>query len=107
MKPTRKNKKCGKVFIKFPDDAKKARSQGKFDFNSWKLLDCPLEGDTYETYRASRKEYRPKLRIFLNQCEADKVAKLCNATESNEKLVWKLIKSQHSSSHMSAFLIFL
>ena len=45
MKPTRKNKKCGKVFIKFPDDAKKARFQGKFDFNSWKLLDYPLEGD--------------------------------------------------------------
>ena len=34
-----------------------------------------LEGDIRETYRASRKEYRQKLRIFLNQCEADKIAK--------------------------------
>ena len=33
-----------------------------------------------------------KLRIFLNHCEADKVTKLCNAAESNEKLFWKLIK---------------
>ena len=29
MKPTCKSKKCGKAFIKLPDDVKKARSQGK------------------------------------------------------------------------------
>ena len=46
-----------------------------------------------------------KLRIFLNQCEADKITKLCNAAESNEKLFWKLIKSQRSSSQMSAFVM--
>ena len=105
MKPTRKNKKCGKVFIKLPEDVKKARSRGNIAFNSWKLLNYPLEGDIHETYRASRKEYRKKLRIFLNQCEADKITKFCNAAESNEKLFWKLIKSQHSSSQMSAFVV--
>ena len=105
MKPTRKNKKCGKVFIKFPEDVKKVRSLGKVAFNSWKLLDHPLKGDIHETYRTSRKEYRQKLRIFLNQCEADKISKLCNAAESNEKLFWKLIKSQRSSFQMSAFLV--
>ena len=45
------------------------------------------------------------MRIFLNQCEADKITKLCNAAESNEKLFWKLIKSQRSSSQMSAFVV--
>ena len=84
---------------------KKARSQGKIAFNSWKLLNYPLKGDIHETYRASRKEYRQKLRIFLNQCEADKIAKLCIAAESNEKLFWKLIKSRRSSSQMSAFVV--
>ena len=64
VKPTHKNKKCGKVFIKLPEDIKKARSQGNAAFNSWKLLNYPLEGDIHETYRASRKEYRQKLRIF-------------------------------------------
>ena len=93
VKPTRKNKNCGKVFIKLPDDIKKARCQGKVAFNSWKLLNYPLEGDVHETYRASRKEYQQKLRIFLNQYEADTIAKLCNAVESNEKSFWKLIKS--------------
>ena len=105
MKPTRKNKKCGKVFIKLPEDVKKARSRGNVSFNSWKLLNYSLEGDIHETYSASRKEYRQKLRIFLNQCEADKITKLCNAAESNEKLFWKLIKSQRSSSQMSAFVV--
>ena len=37
VKPTRKNKKCGKVFIKLPEDVKKARSRGNVAFNSWKL----------------------------------------------------------------------
>ena len=64
VKPTRKNKKCGKVFIKLLEDVKKARSRGNVAFNSWKLLNYPLEGDIHETYRASRKEYRQKLRIF-------------------------------------------
>ena len=64
-----------------------------------------LEGDIHETHRASRKEYLQKLRTFLNQCEADKITKLCNAAESNEKLFWKLIKSQRSSSQMSAFVV--
>ena len=104
VKPTRKNKKCGKVFIKLPENVKKARSRGNIAFNSWKLLNYPLEVDIHETYRASRKEYRKKLRIFLNQCEADKITKLCNAAESNEKLFWKLIKSQRSSSQMSTLL---
>ena len=99
VKPTRKNKKCGKVFIKLPEDVKKARSRGNITFNSRKLLNYPLEGDIHETYRASCKEYRKKLRIFLNQREAD------NAAESNEKLFWKLIKSQRSSSQTGAFVV--
>ena len=45
------------------------------------------------------------MQIFLNQCEADKITKLCNAAESNEKLFWKLIKSQRSSSQMSVFVV--
>ena len=37
--------------------------------------------------------------------EADRIRKLCHAAESNEKLFWKLVKSQRSSSQMSAFLV--
>ena len=91
MKPTRKNKKCSKVFIKLSEGL-----SAILPFTSWKLLNYPLEGDIHETYRASDKEYRQKLRIFLNQCQADKIAELCNAAESNEKLFWKLIKGAMS-----------
>ena len=45
------------------------------------------------------------MRKLLNQIEIDKVAKLCNAAQSNEKLFWKLLKNRKSSSQMSAFLI--
>ena len=34
VKPTRKNKKSGKVFIKLSEDVKKARSRGNVAFNS-------------------------------------------------------------------------
>ena len=79
--------------------------QGKDAFDSWKQLNFPLEGDAHETYRATRKEYRQKLRSFLDQTEADRIRKLCHPAESNEKLFWKLVKSQRSSSQMSAFLV--
>ena len=45
------------------------------------------------------------MRNFLNNLENDKVSKLCNAAESDEKLFWKLLKGQRSSSQMSAFLV--
>ena len=51
------------------------------------------------------KEYRLLLRNFLNNLESDKVKKLCNAAESDEKLFWKPLKGQWPTSQMSAFLV--
>ena len=45
------------------------------------------------------------MRSFLNQFESDRVTKLCSAADSDEKLFWKLLKGQKSSSQMSAFLV--
>ena len=103
--PVRNNKISKKVFFRLPDDVKSALSQGKDAFDSWKQLNFPLEDDVHETYRATRKEYRYKLCSFLDQTEADRVRNLCHAAESNEKLFWKLVKSQRSSFQMSAFLV--
>ena len=105
MTPVRNNSITKKVFFGLPDDVKNARLQGKDAFDSWRQLNFPHEGDVHETYRATRKEYRQKLRSFLDQTEADRIRKLCHAAESNEKLFWKLVKSQRSSSQMSAFLV--
>ena len=86
VKPTRKNIKCGKVFIKLPEDVKKARSRGNIAFNSWKFLNYPLEGDIHETYRASRKEYR----------------KNCEFSSTNVKLI-KLLCSVMLQSQMKNY----
>ena len=64
-----------------------------------------MEGDAHDIYRAKRKDYRSKLRDFLNHLEADKIKNLCNAADCNEKLFWKLLKGQKSFSKMSAFLV--
>ena len=45
------------------------------------------------------------MRNFLNNLENDKITKLCNAAESDEKLFRKLLKGQRSTSQMSAFLV--
>ena len=62
-------------------------------------------GDIHDTYRCFHKEYRLLICNFLNSLENNKVTKLCNAAESCEKLFWKLLKGQWSSSQMSAFLV--
>ena len=104
-RPICRNKTKDKVYFKLPPDAKDARFQGKIAFNAWKESDFPSEGNVYLVYRSKRKEYRLKLREFLNQLEVDKIIKLSHAAESNEKLFWKLIKGQRSSSQMTAFLV--
>ena len=104
-RPICRNKTKAKVYFKLPPDVKDARLQGKIAFNAWKASDFPSEGNVYLVYRSKRNEYRLKLREFLNQLEADKIIKLSHAAESDEKLFWKLIKGQRSSSQMTAFLV--
>ena len=51
-----------------------------------------------DNYRSKRKDYRLTLRNFLNHLEVDRVKKLYVAAETDEKLFWKLLKGQRSSS---------
>ena len=77
----------------------------KTSSGSWKNHDFSSVGDIYDTYHCFRKEYRLLMRNFLNSFENDKVTKLCNAAESDEKLFWKLLKRQRSSFQMSTFFV--
>ena len=54
---------------------------------------------------SKRKSYGKLLQNFLNNLENEKIIKLCYAADYDEKLFWKLIKSQRSFSMMSAFLV--
>ena len=49
--------------------------------------------------------YHFKLRNLLSQLEAEKLTRLCNAADSNEKLFWRLLKRQRSTAQMTAFLV--
>ena len=100
-KPRRKT--SSKIYIKLPADVKVARAEGKSAFNSWKQSGVPTD-DIHVTYLAKRREYRQKLREFLNQSATDQIKDLCNAANSNENLFWKLIKGQRSSSDHFEFL---
>ena len=67
----------------------------------------PADGAINDTYRADCKVYRQKLRNFLNQREVEKIKTFGHAADSDEKLFWKLIKGQRSSSQLSAFWLML
>ena len=74
--------------VKLPDDVKAAHSTYRTAFGSWKNHDFPSVCDIHDTYCCSHKEYRLLMCNFLNNLENDKVTKLHNAAESDEKLFW-------------------
>ena len=104
-KPALKHKEQMHCYVDLPSDIQVARHDCKDEFNLWKQQDFSDNGEVHDVYRTKRREYRKHLRKFLNQIEIDKAAKLCNAAISDERLFWKLLKNQKSSSQMSAFLL--
>ena len=101
----RNRKRKHGVYVRLPDDVKVARSQCKIAFDFWKQDQFSVNNIVHDNYRSKRKDYRLALRNFLNHLEVDRVKKLCAAAETDEKLFWKLLKGQRSSSQMSAFLV--
>ena len=104
MKPYKKKNKRG-FYVKLPADVKSTRSECKAAFDSWKDNEYPSDNEIHDVCRSKRKDYRWRLRCFLNQVEIDRIKKLCNAASTDEKLFWKLLKGQRSSSQMSSFLV--
>ena len=94
-----------KVYSRLPDNVKSARILSKSEFDSWKASSFSLGSVSHDNYRSEHRNYRSLLRSFLSKLESDKVKKLCNASENNERLFWSLIKGQRSSCQMSAFLV--
>ena len=92
------------IYAKLPDDVKAARFSSKNAFDSWKRDEFSNSGAVHDNYCSKRRDYRKLLRKFLNKLETDKIKKLCVAAESNEKLFWKLLKDQRSTTQMNAFL---
>ena len=105
MQKTSKTNKKNESFVRLPEEVKVARYLGKVAVDDWKQLNFPLDGDAHDIYLAKRKDYRFKLRDFLNHLGVDKIKNLFNAADCNEKLFWKLLKGQKSFSKMSAFLV--
>ena len=104
MKPCKKENKRA-IYVRLLDDVKIARSKCKAAIDSWKDNEYPGDNVIHNVYGSKRKGYRSRLRCFLNQVETDKIKKFCNAASTDEKLFWKLLKYQRSSSQMSSFLV--
>ena len=103
--PKRTNKKSKKSYFKLPEHVKLARANHSSSFQDWRNSDFVNTGEILYNYKSTRAVYRSELRNFLNEKDHDKSKRLCDASETNEKLFWKLVKSQRSSSQLSAFLV--
>ena len=102
---TAKGRNKRNVYVRLPEDVKTARSHCKVAFESWKNNDYSEGNGINENYHSKRREYHFKLRNILSKLEAEKITKLCNAADSDEKLFWRLLKGQQSTSQMTAFLV--
>ena len=104
--PTKRtNNKSKKSYFRLPDHVKMAKANHSTAFEAWKSSDFVNTGEVFYNYKSTRAVYRSELSNFLNEKEREKIKRLCDASETNEKLFWKLVKSQRSSSQMSAFLV--
>ena len=104
-RPFCNKKRKHRVYVSLPDEVKGSRTLCKEAFASWKQTEFSVESSKHDFYRVKRRDYRSCLLKFLNQLECDRIKKLCSAADSDEKLFWKLLKGQKSSSQMSAFLV--
>ena len=82
-----------------------AKANHSAAFEAWKSSDFVNTCEIFYNYKSTQAAYRSELRNFLNEKEREKIKHLCDASETNEKLFWKLVKSQRSSSQMNAFLV--
>ena len=94
-----------RVYARLPQDGKVAQNQCKNALESWKQVDFLKEGTECDTYLSNRKIYRSSLHTSLKQLESDRVHKPCIAVETDDKLLWKLLKGQKSSSQMTPFVV--
>ena len=102
------NRKCKRgVYVRLPDDVKAARSQCKTAFDSWKQDQFADNSIVYDNYRSKGKDYHLALRKFLNQLEIDRIRKLCATAGTDEKMFWRLLRGQRSSSRISAFPVLI
>ena len=93
------------IYAKLTDDVKAARFCSKKCFDSRKRDEFFNSGAVHDNYHSKCRDCRKLLRKFLNKFETDKIKKLCVAAESNEKLFWKPLKGQRSTTQINAFLI--
>ena len=91
------------IYPKLPVNVKKSRSLCTSAFESCKQVDFVVGCIEHDLYVANHKDYQSALCAFFSQLECDRV--LCSAVEFDEKSFWKLIKSQRSSTQISAFLV--
>ena len=83
---TIRKKNMRNVYVRLPDDVKTARSHFKIAFESWREKDYPHGNEICDNYRSKRKEYVSNYVIFSINLKPEKITKLCNAADINEKL---------------------
>ena len=63
----------------------------------WKATGFDKQGHVFSDFKLKRNEYRSGFRQFILCKENNEIKSLCEASEVNEKLFWKMLKSNKVS----------
>ena len=96
--PKRTNNK-NKKYLNLPEHVKMTRENHSTAFITWKSSDFFNTGKIFYNYKSTRTVNRSELRNFFNEKEHEKITRLCDASETNENLFWKFVKSQLNVQH--------
>ena len=71
----------------------------------WKATGFDKQSHVFTDFKLKRNEYRSGLRQFILCKENNKIKSLCEASEVNEKLFWKMLKSNKAKCKTTCFLV--
>ena len=100
-----KNTSHSKRHFQLPEDIQAIKNDLNTMHGQWKATGFDKQSHVITDFKLKRNKYRSGLRQFILCKENDKIKSLCKAPEVNEKLFWKMLKSNKAKCKTTCFLV--
>ena len=94
-----------KRHVQLPEDIQAIKNDLNALHGQWKATGFNKQSHVFTDFKLKRNEYRSGLRQFILCKENNKIQSLCEASEVNEKLFWKMLKSNKAKCKTTCFLV--
>ena len=100
-----KNTSHSKRHFQLTEDIQAIKNDLNTLHGQWKATGFNKQSHGFIDFTLKRNEYRSGLRQFILCKENNKIKSLCEASEVNEKLFWKMLKSNKAKCKATCFLV--